>query len=726
MATLAINDVLEPVTEPPCLTSPVRILWIDRVLDRIVLMDLAEPPRQPWATALSEVDTWLSTGAAQRIQLRPPAYMLQTTLTEAAKVSRDKNWALIADLVDTGVPGAIFQEGAMAPMIIAHTKRIGREKDRKAIYRALYRYWMHGQVRDALLPNYGRCGAPGKQKVYREGKRAGRQPAHTADSDRPLLTLSDIDKSYIQIGFALYKNNKVKSIQDAYIKTLRRFYTLERKQTGLTDDDVTLKPLHELPTFRQFRYWGLRAFDDVAVLRARKGERKWQMNHRPLTGAAQDGVRGPCHRFEIDATIADIYLVSRYNRNWIMGRPVVYVVVDVFTAMIVGIFIGLEGPSWNGARQALYNAFSDKVAFCASLGIAIQPDDWPCHHLPQEVMADRGEMLGTAAEGIVSGLGITLATAPPFRPDWKAIVESRFRILNQTTQIHWMPGAVRERIRERGERDYRLDATLDLAEFTRIVVASLLHYNHHAHQPNRLTTGMIAESVEATPIARWNWGMSNGIGEAKSQSLESVHLHLLAREAGTIQAGGIGFKRMMYECHSPDAATWAARARHRGRTGIEVWHDPNSTGKIWVRGESGVFLPCTLRASDDRYRDRRYEEVIDMLAMIDQTSPDALHASLSSRVNLDAQIESTIQHATLAKDAVASGAPPTKSAKLANIRQYRQLERETQGMLPQHAKPAPAVEESSDAGSTAKNYAGARGAEVIDLLSRLRGQEGDT
>jgi hypothetical protein len=152
-------------------------------------------------------------------------------------------------------------------------------------------------------------------------------------------------------------------------------------------------------------------------------------------------VYGPCHRFEIDATIADIYLVSRFNRHWIIGRPVVYVVVDVFSALIVGLFVGLEGPSWNGARHALFNAFTDKQAYCAAHGVEIRPEEWPCHHLPQEIMADRGEMLGAAAEGMVSGLHINLAIAPSFRPDWKSVVESRFRLLNNVSQIRWIPGA---------------------------------------------------------------------------------------------------------------------------------------------------------------------------------------------------------------------------------------------------------------------------------------------
>ena len=82
------------------------------------------------------------------------------------------------------------------------------------------------------------------------------------------------------------------------------------------------------------------------------------------------------------ALIADIYLVSRMNRHKIIGRPVLYIVIDVFSRMITGIYIGLEGPSWVGAMMALANTASEKQAFCKKFGHSIEPEEWPCHHLP--------------------------------------------------------------------------------------------------------------------------------------------------------------------------------------------------------------------------------------------------------------------------------------------------------------------------------------------------------
>jgi hypothetical protein len=712
---LAVNDVIEALADPADLDALSRVVWIDKSLDLLVLIALVEPPRQPFPIHLAQVEDWLRSGAAQKVTVRPPSYMLNDNPSAAAKATRDRNWARIAPLVAPG--SGIFTPNALGALVSERARTLA--VPRKTLYRLLYRYWINGQVPDALLPNYEQSGAPGRAKEFATGKRPGPAPrlqVESVEANRQALT--EADKSCIRTGYALYKNNAVKSIQDAYIKTLRRFYAIERSVKGVTDDDVTLRPLHELPTLRQFRYWGQKAFDDLTVLRGRTGERRWKMNHRALTGRAGDGVRGPCHRFEIDATIADIYLVSRYNRNWIIGRPVVYVVVDVFTAMIVGVFVGLEGPSWAGARQAIYNAFSDKVAFCAEYGTTISPEDWPCHHLPQEIMADRGEMLGQQAEdSLVQGMGISIAIAPPFRPDWKAIVESRFRLLNQTSQIHWIPGAVRERVRERGERDYRLDATLDLAEFTQIILASVLHYNRFHNQTDRLTSDMIAAGMTSgTPLALWNWSMVAGIAEPKSLPYEAVLFHLLPNEAGSVRAGGIFFKGMYYVCDEAEHQQWFARARKSGVRSVRLWFDPNSTEHVWVRDRAGLLAPCRLRASEARYRERRVEEVVDMLAIVETTPPTAIYDELNSKVRLDAMIEGTIEQAAAEKRATAENI--SNAGKIADIRENRAREKAAIALERSPEHPAPTNRTPST--SSANDYAGERGGEVIDLLSRLR------
>lgn len=714
--SIRINNVFRSPDGAP-FDSPCRVIWIDPDTDTVVLISIEKTPKQPWIYGLSSLIQLLREVQISRVELTVPEFMmaLEEEIPPKYKAMRDANWERIRPLLELRHDDRIFQPRAMGALIQSHAE--GIKTERRTIYRLLYRYWMFGAIRNALLPQYCNSGAKGKDRTF-DGPHGRPARAISTITPQRAKTLSQEDKALIRIGYALYKDNKVKTITDAYTRTLRRYYCEAIATPGFPEPEPTLKPLQELPTPRQFDYWGKKAFDDITVLRTRKGERKWAKDHRALRGRAGDGIFGPCHRFEIDATIADIYLVSRYNRNWIIGRPVVYVVIDVFSRMIVGLYVGLEGPSWEGARQALLNAFSDKAAFCAAHGISIKPDDWPCAHLPQELCADRGEMLGLAAESIVAGLGITLAIAPPYRPDWKAIVESRFRLLNQLSQVHWTPGGVAERIRERGERDYRLDATLDLGEFTQIMIKSVLHHNHHREQPELLNQDMIRAETAPTPLAMWNWGIDHGFGTPNEQARELVHLHLMARSSGTIQAGGLYFEGMYYVCAVGSDEARYSRARAKGRETVDVWYHPTDPATVWLRTVDKSLTRYVLRSSEERYIGHRLEEIQDMLVLTKHTPPERKYSALVSKVQLDAHIQATIAGA--AADKRDSDIPSTKAAKLADIRLNRAVERVSERL---RAAGESTSDDALPASPASTNHAaesfGERSGEVISILSRL-------
>ena len=59
-----------------------------------------------------------------------------------------------------------------------------------------------------------------------------------------------------------------------------------------------------------------------------------------------------------------------------------------------------------GAIMALLNAATDKVKFCKQYGIEIEEKDWPVHHLPETIIADRGELEGGNIENLINTLNI--------------------------------------------------------------------------------------------------------------------------------------------------------------------------------------------------------------------------------------------------------------------------------------------------------------------------------
>lgn len=85
---------------------------------------------------------------------------------------------------------------------------------------------------------------------------------------------------------------------------------------------------------------------------------------------------GPGALLQLDSTLADVYLVSSLNRRWIIGRPVITIVIDVFSWMIVGFNVSLKNPGWETASLALEHITTDKVAYCRQFGETITEADW--------------------------------------------------------------------------------------------------------------------------------------------------------------------------------------------------------------------------------------------------------------------------------------------------------------------------------------------------------------
>jgi hypothetical protein len=254
-------------------------------------------------------------------------------------------------------------------------------------------------------------------------------------------------------------------------------------------------------------------------------------------------------------------------------------------------------------------------------------------------------MLGKAAEGLATGLNIELGIAPPYRPDWKSMVESRFGILNDLTGIRWLPGGVAAREKERGERDYRLDATLSMKEFTKIIIQCVLHYNRFNRQPDRLTQEMMNDGVDPTPVGIWTWALENGHVEPNNHPDELVYLHLLPREQATVQKGGVLFRGMHYVCDVAIENNWFAKARSRGVWSIECWYDPNSSAHIWIRATTNSSSVAICVSLISKYADYRSDEIFDLLEAYRQAPPAHKRAELESRISLLEEVNQIVSGA---------------------------------------------------------------------------------
>ncbi|GIO09878.1 hypothetical protein J31TS6_59060 [Brevibacillus reuszeri] len=650
-----------------------RILWIDSQHEKVVTIALDDEKAFPQVRTVEEyVKSALEKHhrVIEFIQF-PNLFIEEASIPQKHKEIRDKAWEVISSIVEQEPD--VFDPKLRGVMVAEAVQTFQIHKS--TIYRYLRRYWQAGKMVNALLPYYKNSGGLGTERIGGEAKR-GRPKKF---SDEPTgVNISEEMKQSFRSGIRLFYNTKERApLRRAYQKTMEAFFNIGFKKSEDNNRIPLLPHKDELPTFGQFRYWYQKELDLEESIKKRQGKRNFELKHRPILGSSTKESFGPGSRFQIDATVADIYLVSHYNREWIIGRPIIYVVIDVFSRYVAGLYVGLEGPSWIGAMMALANTASDKKSYCADYGIEIEADDWISSHLPQKLTADRGELEGTMPNNLINTLGVDVETEPPYRADWKGIVEQQFRLFNHRT-IKWVPGAVVARNRERGERDYRLDAKLTLHEFTQIIIRTILyHNNQHYMEWYDRNEFLVADNISSIPRELWNWGIMNRTGRLKKHPEDIVKLNLMYKGNASVTKTGILFKGMAYTSEIAIREQWFTKARAKGSWLIPVAYDPRTTNSIYIWLDDGQrFEKCYLFEREERYFNKRFEEVEDLLEMEKQGKQEKSDDTMRAKIELDAYIKGVVQEATRKTNEVLENSDSSDREKTKHIRKNRKFEKE--------------------------------------------------
>ena len=492
------------------------------------------------------------------VSLRP-----ENTLSATEREYRDRRWELIKEIA------------LCEPEIYESENRIlllkKNSKDKSTtvnnLYKLLDRFWRSGKSKNGLLPLYSNCGAKRKSEIL--------QPKERVPPTRKILTNADYS-SFERAVRKYYLTREKRSMKSTYEKLLQDSYA-----TKADDGRLKLLTPYEIPTLRQFQYWLSKNSDVITKSKKRDGEKAFELNSRAVLGKSDYGLMGPGAQFQVDATVGDVYLLSQFNSANIIGRPILYFIIDAFSRMVVGMSVGLEGPSWSALAAAIINMAADKVEFCKHYGIEISKSDWPCHHLPASLLGDRGELVSKNADTLVNMFGIRIVNAPPYRADLKGIVEQHFRTIN-TNAVALLPGSVKPDFSKRGGHDYRLDATLNIRQLTQIIIKCVLYYNNfHYMESFEKSEATMTAGVEAIPTKLWEWGIANYSGALREAPAETVKFAVLPTAKATVTEKGIKFKGLFYSCDRAKSEMWFEKARAKKYWSIGVSYNPHEMTHIY-------------------------------------------------------------------------------------------------------------------------------------------------
>ncbi|GAA0758999.1 transposase [Clostridium sartagoforme] len=589
-------------------------------------------------------------------------------LSELQINKREKDWEVIKtywevnkyDLLEKHLRTKKFEE-------ISKATDLSVPKVRKLFSR----YWQRGMNKNALLPDYINSGAKGKERKLTKNKVGRPKRVDYYGELIEGINITTEVKQHFQIAInKYYRNNNKISLKETYTLMLRDFYSNIFKE----DNEIKYKVWDEsrIPTYNQFYYWFKKSEDIKRDIIFRESKKEFNLKNRELLSNSKQETDGPGTRFQIDATIADIYLVSSLNRNRIIGRPVVYAIIDVFSRLITGIYIGLEGPSWMGAMMALDNMVEDKVEYCKKYDIEIEEEQWPSKHLPEIIIADRGEFEGYSVENLINNLNIKIENTSPYRGDLKGIVERSFRTTNEKVK-HKTPGSIQKEFRKRGDRDYRLDATLTLVEFTRIYINIVLHHNNKIIEKYPMDKEMIADEIAATPLNLWKWGMENRKGRLKIVDRELFRLNILPKGKASISRAGIRFKGLYYSSEKAIQEQWFINLKVRS---VEIVYDPRNMNKIYIPYNNGMeFDECYLVDTNIQYKDCLLEEIIFNQELEAELKEKELKEQNQNNIDLEKEIEKIVKAAKKEKSKDIDY-NKTSNEKLKGIKKNRTIEKE--------------------------------------------------
>jgi putative transposase len=636
-----------------------RILYIEQELIFVIELSInpcLEKKVLPYERTKTEILRGLADGFAFRRTVDPYGKYANPKKEhlEKHKAVRDKTWDIIGEIVykepDIYIPEL---RGPLIKQVVEYHKVYKR-----IVYKYIVRWWVGGMVKNALLPSFDNCGGPEKDRIIEIT--SSTQSDSCNDTKVPVkrgrpsilqkqnpewsgINITEDIKNTFKIAIRLfYDKREARPLRAAYQEMTAKMYNVGNKMDRGTLVAV-IPPSYTIPSFDQFRYWHQKLQDYDKSLRKRLGK-KYDLTARAILGDSTDMAQGPGSLYMIDATIADVYLVSTLNPHRIIGRPILYWVKDVLTRMIVGLYVGLEGPSWTSAQMAIVNTTSDKVAYCAEFGVEITKEEWPVQNLCEKFVGDGGELLSINSDALIEKLGISVSNCSPYRGDMKAIVEREFGIANEKV-IKWIPGAVHNR--EPGEKDHRLDAKINITQFTRLMIGHVLEHNlANRLKDYRLGWDMIKDEVEPIPIEIWNWAKVNRSGQLRAKTPDTIKLALMPTAEATVTKAGILFKGMYYSCDLAIREQWFIKARNKKSWRIEVSFDTRKPQIIYIVLKDKTVVPCNrMEFEDKRFKNATHEEIEDYFAL--QNVKDKLHETerLQSAARLIAQREAEVAEA---------------------------------------------------------------------------------
>lgn len=328
------------------------------------------------------------------------------------------------------------------------------------------------------------------------------------------------------------------------------------------------------PSKAQF-YRILDGLDKYEVMRMQKGKKAADDYYR-VTGAGPQPKR-ILERVEADHTPFNC-MVFNPETGKADGRPWVTILIDVYSRMPLGIYVGFEPPSELSVILALQNAILPKTDVQKSYPNVL--GKWLAFGTPAVLVCDNGsEFHSMELRRVCSSLNIDLQFCAKRNPNQKGTVERFLGSLNRGV-CDKLPGKTFGSIAERGDYQSEANAVVTLEEARELIHSWIIDvYCKRIHSVTQFT-----------PDSLWSKGLET-VEPVLPKSKDYLSL-ICSKQATRIPSHrGVLLNKLFY---NSDALGLLRRKLEKGQK-VTCRYDREDLGQIFVLNEAtGEFItvPC--------------------------------------------------------------------------------------------------------------------------------------
>lgn len=479
------------------------------------------------------------------------------------------------------------------------------------------------------------------------------KPGKKSNSNIKGVLIDDKVIEAFEYGLSLFKKKQVTTLKAAYQQMLKEYYMIHICRDGIA---VLCLPEDGLyPSQRQFEYYVHQKLGkkDFEILKTSAAE--YRNDNRPLYGDSLSGVYGPCDLWEVDACECDFELVSIYDRNIAIKRPTLYVIIDVFTRMIVAFSLSFEINSNRGFANCMMNLLEDKDELCKKYGINTPKKFWPDTVLPNRIRCDYGsEFISHDVERMCLELGITKENVTPGTGSLKPVVEQIFHQMN--TMIN-QPLNKNGRIsKKHGSKHYE-EAKLNIEEAKSIVLTYIVSHNLKQLENYPLNKQMIKDGLSRcpTPLELWNYGIDHQGSPRRITDINRFKYALLEEKSASITRYGLTFMNLNYSSPLDYDLTKKVESAGKKRIKAKIRIDTRDLSYCYrIENNEIVKTPLSERTDSKTFAGWSLPEYVAYREQVNKAKKDAKVHNLNNEIIATELQKKTIEAAAKQKKGISN------------------------------------------------------------------------